>query len=163
MTAAIDVNWNRAAPQPWQAVVILDHEVEADMTTIAYRGADGLLYGCRDISHGENHDALLAAWTDTEEDLQVEDLRAKPDVAAIVRHAFVGGRPVVYTDLVGARRVALYSRRRGGPGQHLPPRLSIMSVTGEHLMTVPMASSQAIAFVASLGDAAFLPTEGRVA
>lgn len=33
-------------------------------STVGYVGADGQLYGCRDVSQSPNHDSIVRAWTD---------------------------------------------------------------------------------------------------
>ena len=82
MTAAHQVNWTRCAPQPLQALVILDCDEHSDMTTIAHRGADGQLYGCRDVTHGEKHDAIVQAWMSEacDQGIVCEDARTAPAV-----------------------------------------------------------------------------------
>ncbi len=80
MTAAHQVNWTRACLKA-EAFVILDHETATDMTVLAKRGLDGQLYGCRDVTNGDKHDAIVDAWIrqSVAEGLVIEDLRASAD------------------------------------------------------------------------------------
>lgn len=53
--------WSRAAPDPVFVVLL---PLDGGGTTVAYRGGDGLLYGCRDVAAGDRHDVTVQAWLD---------------------------------------------------------------------------------------------------
>lgn len=71
MTQQPAVNWHKAAPHP-VALVFLPWK---NGVTIAHRGADGNLYGCRDVSNGPggHFHQCIAAWIETRGALALED------------------------------------------------------------------------------------------
>lgn len=69
-----DIIWHGHAANA-TALVILPWE---HGTTIAKRDNSGQLYGCRDVTHGPAHDAIVKAWVDDSRDrlgLAIDDQR----------------------------------------------------------------------------------------
>lgn len=75
MTDQPEIVWNRALPERERVALVLLSWKHG--TTVAHLGADGVLYGCRDVNTGPGHDSCIAAWisVDRERGLRIEDRR----------------------------------------------------------------------------------------
>jgi len=54
------MNWNSHSRNP--VALIIMPWLDGPGVTIAKLDADGTLYGCRDVTHGEHFDSIVAAW-----------------------------------------------------------------------------------------------------
>lgn len=109
MTHAI--NWANAAPDP-VALVLLDWaeaRTGTTGTTIAKRDASGLLYGCRDVTRGDEHDAIVSTWrSDAEaQGLAIDDRRTREYAFDVKLFAAVRVRAARLSDAIAMVRAAL--------------------------------------------------------